>query len=127
MMICYLLIALIWFFSIEPSFYPLNLTAYNSSSTSLTVIWGEVPDEHKNGIITEYTIKYKNNYESNFNYKQVDGSTNRTELTGLEKYELYDIYIRAATSYGYGNYSQQPVIAQTAEDSKWRWHVFILI
>lgn len=96
----------------------MNLTAYNSSSTSLTVKWDEVPDEHKNGIITEYTIKYKNNYENDFKEKRANGNERTTELAGLEKYELYDVYIRAATSYGSGNYSQQPVIARTAEDSK---------
>ena len=101
-----------------PSHPPLNLTAYNTSSTSFNVTWNEIPNEHKNGIILGYTIRYGFSRTGFTNKTVLNGTTRHTELTGLEKYKLYSIQILGFTVKGYGNLSE-PVIVRTAEDGKW--------
>ncbi|XP_031558188.1 protein sidekick-2-like, partial [Actinia tenebrosa] len=98
-----------------PSHPPLNLTAHNTSSTSIKATWNEIPQKHKNGIIIGYKIHYKASHTGNFIKTVINDTERHTELTGLEKYELYSIQILGFTVKGDGNLSE-PVIVRTAED-----------
>ena len=47
------------FFSSVPSAFPLGLKTNDTTSTSIRVQWDEVPACDKNGIITNYTVRFQ--------------------------------------------------------------------
>lgn len=72
------------------------------NSTSVLVEWERVPKESSNGIITKYTIYYRDEL------KKAEGTTvvrppNRTAIiNGLRQKAEYSFWIAAATSKGNG-------------------------
>ena len=78
------------------------------SSTSILVEWMELIEVERNGIITNYDIRYS--------YSDVETISNTTELIieleSLAEAEIYSIQVRAYTSVGPGPYSN-PVMEMT--------------
>ena len=58
----------------EPDSAPQNVQGQNSSSTSILVMWNEVPAAQQNGIITGYTITYQSQTENDNGNVQGNGS-----------------------------------------------------
>ena len=101
-----------------PSSPPTNIRAFNTSSTSLRVEWGEVPPEHRNGIILSYCVYVK---ERGTGLKETPDrcvkNARTTHLTGLKMFTEYKVKVTALTVVGQGTLSN-PVIVRTAEDGK---------
>ena len=89
----------------------------NSSSTSILVMWDDVPADQQNGNITGYTITYKSQTENDNGSVQVNGSVRQTELTNLKEYVNYNITVFASTEKGDGPASV-PIVVTTDQDSK---------
>ena len=97
------------------------MRAMAESSTTIAVMWEEVPPIDQNGYIIMYEVMYTpleifgRTVEGNI--LNVSGSNMSVVLTELEKYYNYSISVRAFTKIGAGPYSD-PVIVQTLQDSK---------
>ena len=89
----------------------------NSSSTSILVMWDEVPAVQQNGINTGYTITYQSQTENDNGTVQVNGSVHQTELTNLKEYVNYNITVFASTVKGDGPGSDL-IVVRTDQDSK---------
>ena len=92
-----------------------NTTAL--SSTELHVSWNEVPEIDRNGIITMYEVMYEPLMTFDGQLQTLNVTTNSTSinLNGLQEYVNYNISVRAYTSEGPGNYSEE-VTTRTLED-----------
>ncbi|NXO91469.1 PTPRD phosphatase, partial [Certhia brachydactyla] len=89
-----------------PSGFPQNLHSESSTSTSVQLTWQMPLLAERNGIITKYTILYR---DINVAYQPVElpvvpADTTMT-LSGLKPDTTYDVKIRAHTSKGPGPYS----------------------
>ena len=106
------------YFLTAPNAPPADISGYNTSSTSIFVDWGDVPQPDRNGIIRSYTVTYTE-LEPNGTTKTqfVLAPSTQTTLTGLNEYTNYRITVFASTSKGRGNISE-PIIVITDEDSK---------
>ena len=94
------------------------MTGHNTSSTSILVVYGDVPAFDQNGIITNYTITYRSLTEGH-NGSAITGPNDRQkELTNLREYVDYEITVLASTSKGDGPQSS-PILVSTDEDSKY--------
>ena len=101
-----------------PGAAPSNVTAKNTSSTSILVQWNEVPEDKRHGIIQYYTVIWKRvqgAYPEEM--RVVNASQLQFELTNLVKYTEYSIQVLAATRIGKGPASL-PIVKRTDEDSK---------
>lgn len=87
-----------------PSQPPTDLTAYNTSSTSLQVTWGEVPEGFVHGILQGYRVFYKRTGDKNDSYVNSTTGPNERKLhiTGLEKFTAYSLKVLAFTRKGDG-------------------------
>ena len=101
----------------EPDNAPQNVRGRNTSSTSILVMWDEVPADQQNGIITGYTITYQSQTENDNGTVLVNGSVRQTELTNLKEYVNYNIRMFASTVKGDGP-ATVPIIVGTDQDSK---------
>ncbi|NXH43786.1 PTPRD phosphatase, partial [Dicaeum eximium] len=89
-----------------PSGFPQNLHSESSTSTSVQLTWQMPLLAERNGIITKYTILYR---DTNVAYQPVElpvvpADTTMT-LSGLKPDTTYDVKVRAHTSKGPGPYS----------------------
>ena len=100
-----------------PSAAPQNVTAHNTSSTSILVTWDEVPKDKQHGDIIRYTVIYKELEGGTEVKKLVDSPTRKIELTQLKKYTEYSIQVLAATIKGDGLRSVA-ITVSTDQDSK---------
>ena len=90
---------------------------YNTTSTSIFVIWDDVPSEDQNGVIRRYTVRYRSvRVEGPFNTTTV--FRKEANLTGLIKDESYNVSVLATTDKGNGPYSV-PIILTTNENSEY--------
>ena len=98
----------------------MNVTGHNTSSTSILVMWDELPADNQNGIITSYTITYESLTQNHNDSKIVKPQWTIliTQLTGLKEYVNYSIRVFASTVKGDGPASS-PIIVITDQDSKW--------
>ena len=87
------------------------------SSTEIRVSWTEVPEIDRNGIITMYEVMYEPLMTFGGQLQTSTSIANNTSviLPELQEYVNYSISVRAYTSVGPSNYSEQ-VIAGTSED-----------
>ena len=99
-----------------PSAGPSNITAQNSSSSTVFVTWDDVPLDHQNGIITGYRV-YIRKQESVGEWLADDTSIKQWSKSGLEFWTLYNITVSAKTSAGEGVQSAI-VEVRTDEDGK---------
>ena len=102
---------------LEPDGAPQNVRGQNSSSTSILVMWDQVPADQRNGIIIGYTITYQSQLENDNGNFQVDGSVRQRELPNLKEYVNYKITVFAFTAIGSGPPSH-PIVVTTDQDSK---------
>ncbi|XP_020621161.1 protein sidekick-1-like [Orbicella faveolata] len=100
----------------EPDGVPQNVRGQNSSSTSILVMWDEVPADQQNGVITGYTITYESQTEHDNGNVQVNDSVRQTELTNLKEYVNYNITVFASTVKGDGPASDPPIVVRTDQD-----------
>ena len=92
------------------------------SSTTIAVMWEEVPPIDQNGVITMYEVMYTL-LETFGGTLENDTITvfepaRSVNLTGLEEYVNYNISVRAFNSVGAGPYSVA-VTVLTLQDSKY--------
>ena len=104
-------------FITAPSDAPVNVAAFNTSSTSIRVSWNEAPVNQQNGVILGYHIFYKALPSGEELNKTVSNTTLTDDLTGLQEFVQYNISVAAFTSAGTGPRSA-PLSVFTAEDSK---------
>ena len=95
---------------------PLQVTAYNTSSTSLAVSWNE-PEELTHGIFCGVQILYRMSDSSQKLIVSVDSRVPGHELINLTPYTLYAVSVRPVTLEGEGKESDE-VLARTAEDGE---------
>ena len=69
---------------LEPDGAPQNVRGQNTSSTSILVMWDEVPAAQQNGIM--YAITYQSETEHDTRNVHVNGSVRQTKLTNLKKW-----------------------------------------
>ena len=98
-----------------PSALLANVSGYSTSSTSIFVMWDQVPAEYQSGAMLYYTISYRALPSGSVQTKNV--TANQTTLTGLNKYTNYSITVFAFTIKGVGNVNV-PIFVVTDEDSK---------
>ena len=104
----------------EPASPPRNVTVVNITSTSILLIWEEVPAIDQNGVITQYEVEYnQSTFDSVPTTQNIIVNSTMTVLTGLEEYVDYSIQVRAYTSVGSGPYSDV-VMERTEENGKFQ-------
>ena len=107
------------FSSPVPSGPPQNVSTVTTSSTEITVNWGNVAVEKRNGIIKGFKIYYQAvgqfAVDTTEKVKEVrDGNAVQTVLSGLEEYIEYNVTVLAFTSKGDGPNSTE-ITARTDE------------
>ena len=103
--------------SLGPHAPPQKVSENSTTSTSIFVKWNDVAPEDQNGIIRNYTVRYRAvSAEGPFNTITV--IRKEANLTGLIKDESYNVSVLATTDKGDGPYSD-PEIFATNEDRKY--------
>ena len=49
----------VFFYDLVPSAAPVDLVVTNVTSTTIELMWGAVPETDRNGIITEYQLRFR--------------------------------------------------------------------
>lgn len=104
-----------------PVMPPLNITATNTSSTTILLKWHPIPLNYSNGPILEYRITFtevqKSVHEENQDLWQriVDGNKLSAFVTGLKKYTTYYFRMGGINRRGVG-LDSMPITATTDED-----------
>ena len=103
---------------LEPLHSPVPITMSNTSSTSLHVAWGEVPDAFHHGEVMGYRVFLEETGHAGIIIG--NGSfplhVNYTDFTGLKKFTSYMTRVRAYSFFGEG--PEGTVTTLTDEDSK---------
>uniref|UniRef100_A0A8B9GTL9 Sidekick cell adhesion molecule 2a n=1 Tax=Astyanax mexicanus TaxID=7994 RepID=A0A8B9GTL9_ASTMX len=101
-----------------PSSGPANVSAFATTSSSILVRWGEVPEPDRNGLILGYKVVYREkDSDSVLRFWTVEGNTSHSvQLTGLDKYVLYEIQVLSFTRIGDGAPSSFPILERTLDD-----------
>lgn len=108
-----------------PSDSPTNVRGESKDSTSLEISWDPPPLEHRNGIITDYMIKYKAKGGQN-QFVNVDGAKTSFVIHSLKKFTRYFVWIRANTKIGRGPFTDKKTFS-TAEDGKQELYILFVI
>ncbi len=94
---------------VVPFSSPINVTVFPYSSTAIRVMWKDIQEIDRNGVIVAYEILYVPLNQFNGVLVQgivsVSASNRSSVLRGLEEYVQYNISVRARTSVGPGPYS----------------------
>ena len=86
-------------FSAVPSAAPANFSLISQTPTSVTVTWEPVLCMYRNGVITDYVIRYKELNTGLVSNKTIEGDKMRVfEITGLKPSTQYEIKIAAVNS-----------------------------
>ncbi|XP_028979648.1 protein sidekick-2 isoform X3 [Esox lucius] len=101
-----------------PSCGPTNVSAFATTSSSILVRWGEVPQADRNGLILGYKVVYKEKDSDALpQHWEVEGNTSHSvQLSGLGKYVLYEIQVLAFTRIGDGRSSKPIILERTLDD-----------
>ena len=83
------------------------------NSTSVLVKWERVSAEFRHGIITKYTIDYKDVERGENKTTNVTAPASSATINGLRQKAKYSFQIQAATSKGKGPFSTPPKTAET--------------
>ena len=100
-----------------PSHPPVNISAHNTSSTSLFVGWDSIPKEFIHGIPLGYKVFYGKTSETPSQYKTRKTDQLEISLTNLEKFTEYCVQLAGFTRIGDGNKSRCFNV-KTDEDGK---------
>lgn len=95
-----------------PVMPPLNITATNTSSTTILLKWNPIPLNYSNGPILEYRITFTN---QDLWQRIVDGDKLSAFVTGLKKYTTYYFRMGGINRRGVG-LDSMPITATTDED-----------
>ena len=95
-----------------PSAAPEEIKLKGASSTSITVMWGPVPCDHRNGNITSYVVRYRKYGGGVFRNEANKESTMEFTITGLEPSTEYEIKV-AAFTVSVGPFTDESLIAST--------------
>ncbi len=94
---------------VVPFSSPINVTVFPYSSTAIRVMWKDIQEIDRNGVIVAYEILYVPLNQFNGVLVQgivsVSASNRSSVLRGLGEYVQYNISVRARTSVGPGPYS----------------------
>lgn len=96
-----------------PAAPPRGVMATVLSSTSIRVQWTQLLEVERNGIITNYEVRYRYNSLTPLTILTA-GTELETMLNMLEEAEIYSIDVLAYTSVGPGPYSD-PIQLRTEE------------
>lgn len=101
---------------------PVNITAINSSSTSVLLTWLPIPNEYSNGPILEYRVTFwelgSDNLEKRLWKKVIDGERLSSHVTNLEKFTIYQFRMAGVNHRGVG-VDSEPIETKTDQDSKY--------
>lgn len=103
-----------------PRVAPTNITAFNTSSTSLHVTWQPISTKGLRGILRAYRVYYieeKTYFTRSLKNVTVDSASLEVELVDLYKFTNYTVYVVARTNKD--GVSSEKVNASTDEDSKY--------
>ena len=109
-----------------PSLPPTDITAYNTSSTSLTVKWNPVPQGYAHGIVLGYMVLYKREKDLNNSYINIPSPVTSVELTDLNKFTTYVVKVLAFTIKGNGAMTNGTQ-AKTHEDGEYVIKRFVFV
>lgn len=99
-------------FFLEPTAPPTNVTAYSTSSLSIIVHWGVVPQQHRNGHILGYRTCYHKASDPPSSKLCVPTYALSNHLGSLKPYTPYYITVIAYTNVGDGP-SSKPLLVWT--------------
>lgn len=107
-----------------PSKGPSDVSANATSSTTVVVLWGDIPAQDQNGLIEGYKVCYAAVVPPpRPEHKKVEchaipsNQTHTITLTELRKYVVYQIQVLGYTRLGDGALSDPPITVRTYEDS----------
>ena len=102
------------------------MQAFNTSSTSVKVLWHSVPRGLVHGILRGYRIFYSKTKEFGVPMRQavVPAHMRHVHLVGLEKFTNYSLQVAAFTRIGVGAKSPELVVS-TDEDGTYRVYEII--
>ncbi|XP_052737459.1 protein sidekick isoform X2 [Bicyclus anynana] len=107
-----------------PSTGPVNVSANATSSTTVVVLWGDIPVQDQNGLIEGYKVCYaavvpppRPEHKKVECHPITSNLTHTVTLTELRKYVVYQIQVLGYTRLGDGALSDPPVTVRTFEDT----------
>uniref|UniRef100_A0A2A4JBT0 Hemolin n=1 Tax=Heliothis virescens TaxID=7102 RepID=A0A2A4JBT0_HELVI len=107
-----------------PSRGPVDVSANATSSTTVVVLWGDIPPPEQNGLIEGYKVCYAaivpppRPEQKKVECQAVPSNQTHTiTLTELRKYVVYQIQVLGYTRLGDGALSDPPVTVRTFEDT----------
>ncbi|KAL0893857.1 hypothetical protein ABMA27_013972 [Loxostege sticticalis] len=107
-----------------PSRGPSDVSANATSSTTVVVLWGDIPVQDQNGLIEGYKVCYAAVVPPpRPEHKKIEcqaipsNQTHTITLTELRKYVVYQIQVLGYTRLGDGALSDPPVTVRTYEDT----------
>ncbi|CAB3242123.1 unnamed protein product [Arctia plantaginis] len=107
-----------------PSRGPMGVSANATSSTTIVVLWGEIPSSDQNGLIEGYKVCYAavvpppRPEQKKVECQEVPSNQTHTiTLTELRKYVVYQIQVLGYTRLGDGALSDPPVTVRTFDDT----------
>ena len=106
-------------FLTEPDQSPQSVTGVSTTSTSVSLTWLHPDSFYRNGIITQYRIRYTiNTLQDPSTWPSVILNFNSTSkiISSLQKFTLYTFTVSAGTVQGFGPDSQ-PILVRTLNDS----------
>ena len=95
-----------------PSAAPEDIKLKGASSTSITVMWGPVPCDYRNGNITGYVVMYRIYGGGVFRNETNKESTMEFTINGLEPSTEYEIKV-AAFTVAVGPFTDESLIASS--------------
>lgn len=112
----------------------MGVSANATSSTTIVVLWGEIPSSDQNGLIEGYKVCYAavvpppRPEQKKVECQDVPSNQTHTiTLTELRKYVVYQIQVLGYTRLGDGALSDPPVTVRTFDDSKYILFFIILV
>ena len=106
-----------FFFLSVPLGGPVNISAQNTSSTSIKISWKPVSETLRLGIISKYVFNITNLLTGDLRTIEFDGSSLSGEVRNLSKFQEYSIQGAAVNSKGQSNFTSA-ITCRTSEDSK---------
>lgn len=110
-----------------PSRAPDSLQVRSSGPHSILIEWSPVPDEYVHGILRGYHVYYRTgmskmkrsaSHVGVIKAMSVNMSSQSLEITGLEPFTYYDVWVSAFTDVGSGPPSRSVTVI-TDEDGKY--------
>ena len=103
-----------------PGAPPQPVEGHNTSSTSIFVMWGEVPADKQHGKIHNYTVIYKMSRGDAETENRVVSLARQIELKYLTEYTEYSIQVLATNMKGDGPPSAA-ISVRTDQDGKYMY------